>query len=357
MKNNKSDLYRDWSIEQRISRVLKDEEFREHCRHLRQSSDFDNIFVMVEKIARIDTSKIKIDEKLIHGVNLFSKEEVIADTFEFYQMIDKLAPNGINLTERINQNKKYLTTKVEGRESDRSSCCARKKPDGSEFKEIFINIEGNVGDSKVSIHEFAHSCSDSFTKNKPSKDKRMAEMPTVIMDHISARFLKEKYPHLCENFIEDDIFGQRLNVKKARECLMEALIVKVMVGEVSLDEVVKKYGYLYESEHRDILPMLLKKIENHKFNELFKEAQYLIPQAVGLEMRKRYKKEPELVARQIKEIIEHENDWTEEQALEYLGFPQREQLINDYIDNFQTTISQLQTERQLLKEKQQALIK
>lgn len=349
-KEKRISPYKDWSIEQRIARVLQDEEFREHCRRLRQNQNFDKTMKMVEKIAKIDTSKIKTDNKKIFGVNLFSKKQVVADTLEFYKMIDELAPKGINLTDRVKANSKYFTTKVKGREDTRSSCAASKKPDGSEFKEIFVNIEGNISDSKTCIHEFAHSCSESFIQNKPSKDKRMVEMPTGITDHLSIRFLKEKYPEFRENFVEDDVFGQRLNVKKARECLMEGMIVKVMTGEEKFDDVMKKYGHLYEVEHRDVLPGCLERIETYNFNELFYEEQYLVPQAVGIEMRERFKKNPELVAKQLKQIIAHENDWTEEQALNYLGLPQREQLMDNYIAKFDSRIDRLENERQRIKQ-------
>jgi len=337
--------YSDWTIKQRIERVLQDEDFRKHCKHLRHMPEFDKKLELITKIAQIDISQVQIDKALLDNQNKFSKKEISADTIEFYRMIDELAPDGVNLVDRVKQNAQYLIIEGLGRYNGRGYCEAGREKGGKEYREIYLRVEGRISDTKTAIHEFAHSCTQSFIQNIPLKDIKMKEIPTVITDHLSARFLKGKYPKLRENFVEDDKFSQIDNVIKARECLMEALIVKVMNGETSYEEVMKKYGHLYQG-HLDILTRCLERIETIQFEDILFEERYLVPQMIAVEMRERFKKNPELVAQQLKEILAHEHDWTEEQTLDFLGLPYREKLADNYVSKFADRMERLDFEKQ-----------
>ena len=355
-KENRISSYRDWPIQQRIARVLQDEDFRRHCKHLREMPNFDKNLELITKIAQIDISQIQIDKKLLDNQNKFSKKEISADTIEFYTMLDELSPDGVNLVNRVKQNAQYLITEGLGRYNGRGYCEAGRGKDGKEYREIYMQVEGRISDTKTAIHEFAHSCTESFVQNIRIKDFKMKEIPTVITDHLSARFLKGKYPELRENFVEDDKFSQVDNVMKARECLMEALIVKVMNGEETYENVMKNYGHLYQG-HQDILTRCLERIETIQFEDIMYEERYLVPQMIALEMRERFKKEPELVAKQLKQILAHEHDWTEEQALDYLGLPQREQLADDYVSKFADRMERLDIEKQRIKQEKATELK
>ena len=122
-----------------------------------------------------------------------------------------------------------------------------------------------------------------------------------------------------------------------------------LFGEETYENVMKNYGHLYQG-HQDILTRCLERIETIQFEDIMYEERYLVPQMIALEMRERFKKEPELVAKQLKQILAHEHDWTEEQALDYLGLPQREQLADDYVSKFADRMERLDIEKQRIEQ-------
>lgn len=252
-------------------------------------------------------------------------------------MLDELDSNGISLLERLKHNAKYFTSTKQ--DDDRSYCKSGIDEQGNEFREIFVNIEGRIGDTGMAIHEFCHSFSDVFLKCQHGKDARMAEVPTVITDNLTSLFMQDKYPQYSANFIENDKFRQFLNVKKSRECLMDIMIVKVMCDEETFEGVTHKYGDLFK-QFPDILTSRLEKIETFKFYPM-EEGKYLIPQAISLEMKERYQVNPELAIKQLKHLIKNSHCMTEEECLEYLGLPRREELIDSYVSKFAERMAQL----------------
>lgn len=334
-------------IQQRIKRILQNENFRKLCLRERGRVNFDEIFANSLKIANIDVSNIHEDKSLLSNVNLFTPEEIKTDVFEFYATLDNLDPNGINLLDRITQNSKYVRLKPRTPD-ERSYCFSSIDKYGNEHREIFINLEHRIGDTSNAIHELCHSCCTQFIECLRSKDARVSEIPTVITDELSSRFLKKKYPQFARYFLENDKYVQKLNVKKARECVFDALLIKIMCGEMSLAEVLQNYGEMFE-DFPDILPNKLISIEENKFKPLY-EYSYLIPQAIAMEMRERFKEQPELVAKQLKEIINSNHRIIEEQVLEYLELPPKDQLIDNYVSKFQDRIQQINSEQDTLTE-------
>lgn len=332
--------YEHLSIDERIKRAMGDKSFADFCQKERQQKYFDDMLPIVEKIAQIDITNITYDRSLIAGKNFFTKHEIKHDVAEFYSMIDKLSPDDISLTSRLKANMKYFTTK--SKDKDARSYCKSDKD--KNIKEIFVNIEGRIGDTQTAIHEFGHSFSDVFMSFERQQDHRVAEIPTVITDNLSSLFMQEKYPDLQENLIENDIFRQVLNVTKARECLMDAMIVKVMCGETSFDDVINKYGNIFK-QFPDILKTRLKKIETFKFYPM-EESKYLVPQAISLELAEQFDENPKLVAKQLKHLIKNNHSLTEEQALQDLGLPERDKLIDNYVDKFSTRMKALEDKKQ-----------
>ena len=133
---------------------------------------------------------------------------------------------------------------------------------------------------------------------------------------------------------------------------MDAMIVKVMCGEDTFDNVMKTYGDLFK-QFPDILPSRLEKIETYDFYPMY-ESKYLIPQAIALELRELFEQNPNLVAEQLKEIIAHTHEWTEEETITYLGLPEKEQLIDDYVTKFPDRMSQMDAEKAKVQQEKQA---
>ena len=138
---------------------------------------------------------------------------------------------------------------------------------------------------------------------------------------------------------------EKQNVKKARECVFDTLLIMVVCGEMTLTEVVQNYWNMF-SDFPDILFNKLKEIETGKYKPFY-EYSYLIPQAIALEMRERFRLQPELVAKHLKHIIADNHKLTEEQILDYLGLPKKDQLIDDYVSKFQNRMKQIDAEQEV----------
>ena len=331
------------TFQERIARIMNDEKFRRFCEIERLKTSFDESFSMAEKIAKIDISDIQFNDRLIMG-QFFTPEETERDVFAFYQTVDQLAPDEISLTQILQDNNKYLVSKTSN-DSTRSYCKSAILPDGTPLREIYINLEGRIGDTETAIHESCHSMCADFLKLQYNKDPRNSEIPTVLADKLSSMFLKSVHPELALHYIENNKFRQILNVKKARECLADGLIIKVMTGEQKLEDIMSTYGELFK-QFPDILPQCLDRIENFDFQPMY-EKRYLIPQAIALEVVERNKDKPKVLAKQFKEIITHNHEWTQEDILEYLELPNADKLIDNYVAKFPKRMQEIEAETKL----------
>jgi len=323
---------------QRFARKLQDADFRNFCRDVRKQSEFDSDLKMVERVANIDVTGLTCNTELIQGQKRFSPQEIRESVISFFQMLDNFSPEGISLTDRLIENEKYLRCATDGK--SRSYCKSEIDEKGIENKEIFVNLEGRIGDIGNIIHEFGHSFCEMFMSFEGQNDSSMAEIPTVILDKLSSKFLKNKFPGFYRNFNENEKFVQIQNVKKARECLMDAMLVKVVCGEETYDNVVQNYGRLF-AEFPDLLPSRIHDIEEYNFQPMF-EKKYIIPQAIATCLSERFDKQPEVVAKQLKYIIANNHKLTEKQTLEYLGLPNKDKLIEDYVANFSDRIIEIE---------------
>lgn len=335
--------YKHWSLQQRIDRILNDEDFKLHCQKLRQIEGFDKDFALVEKLSKIDVKNLKCDFSLLN--KKFTLEEIKNDVVGFYQTLDKIYPKGINFVQLLTENVKYFTTETDT-DNYRSHCCAELDDDGNVYKEIYLKIEGELCDTINIIHEFGHSFSKAFIELKMTKDKRVAEIPTVILDHLSLIYQMIKHSDLKKNYIEFEKYGQVINIGKARECLAGALIIKVMTGEENYESVIAKYGELFK-QYPHIIEDWLDRIESFNFYDVMSEKKYLIPQAIALIMKERFKTDPTNTIKQLKEIVAHVHVWTEEKILKYLNISNKEKLIDDYILKFDSRIAKLNKELEL----------
>lgn len=325
-------------LSQRINRMLNDEEFRAHCYRLKSTPDFEENFALVEKIAKIDIDNIRCNMSLIENQQLFTADTLIEFGHDFYRDLDKIAPSNFSFEELFLQNLKYLV--VENNPNGPRSFCEARKTNHDEMRKIYVNIENRITDAEVLMHEFGHSFSKCFTNFAQIKDRKISEVPTVIIDQLSSLYLIKRMPHLKENFIENDIFRQVLNVKKARESLLDGLIVKIMTNEISFSDAVKKYGNLFK-QYPYMLDSALHRIETYNFNDIMFESKYLIPQMISLEMRECFLNSPTSVAQDLKTLIQNEYLWTLDEAIQYLNLGTKEKLVDNYVNKFNERISSL----------------
>ena len=345
------DTNRKLTLSERIARMVHDDEFRRHCARCRNSNpNFEYEMAVAEKIARLNIDQLVIDDNLICIKTPFSEEEIDFQVLEFYKSLDDICPDGIQLKEIAEANMQYLSHDVTKEKNSRSYCCSTKN-NGNEFRKIFANIEGRINDISIACHEFCHSMSKSFTKMKPFKDENMREVGPVIVDALSAEFFKEQYPNLEINLLESAIHTQIQNVIKAREVLLDGLVIKLILGETSIDELKKNYGDLYLKNTR-ILNRCLDNIENKQFTNMF-EKKYLLPQAISQIMLEKFKIDPITSVRLLKTIIENDTDWTIYDTVKNIGFTNIENVLDNYVGNFEKRTQNLIYKKQQLQEKSQ----
>lgn len=332
---------------ERINKILSDNQFRKHCEYCKKNDiNFEYEMKIAEKIARLDISQLTIDENLIHMDKPFSVDEVDSQILAFYNALDDIYPEGIQLEKTAKENMQYISHDATKERKSRSYCCTKFNEDGTVFRKIFANIEGRIGDISNACHEVCHSLSKSFTKMKGMRDINMQEVATVMVDAFSTEFMKKQYPNLQANFIEDSIHTQVQNVMKAREVLLDGLVIKLMLGETTIDELKKDYGDLYLKNTR-ILDCCLDNIENKQFTNMF-EKKYLLPQAISQIMLERFRVDAHTTIKQFKSIIENDTEWTIFDTLKNIGLEGVTEVFDDYIDNFQKRIQKLVHERDLI---------
>lgn len=335
------------SLIERVTQMLADNQFRKYCAYCKSNNkNFEYEMKVVEQIARLNISSLTIDTNLIHMNTPFSEEEVDKQIIAFYRSLDKIYSNGIQLEKIAKENLQYISHDATKEKNSRSYCCSKINEDGTEFKKIFANIEGRIGDISNACHEICHSMSKSFTEMKPMRDKNMQEVATVIVDSLSAEFLKKQYPNLKANFIENSIHTQIRNVIKAREVLLDGLVIKLMLGETTIDELIKKYGDLYLKNTR-ILNRCLSNIENKQFTNMF-EKKYLLPEAISQIMLERFKISPKTTIEQFKTIVEHDTDWTIFDTLKYIGLESIKDVVDNYVNNFENRMQKIFHEKNLI---------
>ena len=321
----------------RLTRALGDKDFVDYCMRMKaQNPNFARDMATCEKIARIDLNNISVNQDMITG-GFFNFDQMRDGVIGFYGYIDRLSPDMPPLVPQLMENVKYLTTKVEGRKDTRSCCGSHTAKDGSVVREVFINPEGRIGDVGTAIHEFCHSLSKSFLEATGRKDDTVAEVCTVITDQLSTIFLKKAFPQYVANFDENLANVQVCNVIKARESLLEGVIMSVACGDMTMQDAVANYAHMYTG-NPNILERCINNIETYNFQAMY-EKRYLVPQAIALEMADRFVQDPEGTVKQFKDVLAHDTEWTMSEVLDYLGLPQEEALIDDYVAKYHDRVA------------------
>ncbi len=328
------------SLTSKIKKIMQDKEFKEHCKKCRINNPyFEEELFIAEKIAKLNINDIHVDQDLIYLSKPFTIEQIEKNVVEFYDFLDKLAPTHISLGDIIAKNREYFSTDNHGDPNARSYCSSRRLENGEFQRKIFVNIEGRIGDISNAIHEYCHSLSLSFIECKPLKDKRMTEVPTLIIDAISNYYLSTAMPTLAKNFNENALNAQVLNVLKAREALLDGLIIKAITGEETIDNIIKNYSDLYLN-NTNILERCIRRIETHNFSNMY-EARYLLPQIIALNILKQFQTNSEETIKEYKQLLINDTEWTLEDTLKNFDLPPKEKLIEDYVTNYQSIINTL----------------
>ena len=325
-----------------IQSLLENEELIEYCKKVKRSKFFDEDFDVALEISKIDISKIKVDKSLIANQRPFSQEQMKKEGGQFFEYLDSLYPKDFSLAKLYQKNLQFLEMdkNPDGR---RSYCSAHTDENGNLVQKIYVNCEDRIGDLPNMIHEFGHSFCDTLAPSVVN-NQRTTEIPTLILDRISPIYLADKHPAIKKNLIENRVFKNVQQVRKAVECVADGVLVNVLSGSQSLEDALK--------DNKD----LIKKYPDfflssaHKFNRdnkptIMREISYLFPEMIAQQMQIRFEQEPEHMVEQLKTLIKHNKEWDEQQVAEYLNLGNKREIVENYAQNFDKEIKSLEKSR------------
>ena len=317
--------YETWTLGQRIDRILNDSDFKRHCECLScRNPDLDNDMEVYEQIARINVLDIKHPQH--RDLIRLSEQELKKSMLRFFLWLDEKTPAYDSLINKALEKQKYFT------------CTPKKKGEGSNTshgrdKRIFVNPNEtplNVGALRTAHHEGCHGIEQGFDIGG-SKDEKMIEFCSCIVDNLSFEFLKEKRPKLKNEIKYDQNEYMLENINKAKRALCEACVVKVMNGEGTLQE--------YQEKYKDIIPKelmmdVVRDIEHFNFQGMY-QGRYLFGQIAANGFMRLYKERPQLAVKNLKLVMGKQAEMTYDQAILTMGLPNKEKLLKDFVEGFQ----------------------
>lgn len=327
-------------IEARLNLLREDKFFRRYCKMLSKNKEFGFNMKMCQKIAKLDITDVKPLRDLLYikPDNYYTDEEFFRGIYEFFRTIDALSPEGESLEKIVADNIKHLEIVVK-QEDYRSFCAANFD---RKDRKISVNIEGRINDIIGAIHELVHSASGEFRNLCRRKDIRMSELMPVIADGISPMVLAKIFPHFKENFKEARLEREGLYVIKARKCLVEAMIIKMMLGKANARDVIDIYTEFF-GDNMIMASIIQKEIMDDNFAGMF-EANYLLPQAASLEIEERFAANPQENAKLFKMVLLADDRITLDEGLKLLRLPDKDKLINLYVQKFPERIEKFKAD-------------
>ncbi len=319
------------SLQKRIARIMVDSNFRNDCYNYRNLELF-KYLDLIEKVAMLDISKINHDESILK-MDL-TQQAVIDEVYSFYSALDEICPD-IPLLPIAQKNMQYLTFKpnysrLKPGETPRSACGYHSEvlPNGKEetIKEIFVYLDGDFRAIFSGPHEFAHSMSERFLNLKRFKSNAVAELIPSIVDVLAPELYLQQHPEHKQQIAALKKASLINNVKKARQTLLEACVIKVMTGEMQYADVVKKYPNLFSE---GMIADCVSDIEKGLFKPLH-EAQYVLPHVMAETVLEMFKHNPEETTKNIKTTLTCDTEISLEQAYSMLKLPSIETTISTF---------------------------
>lgn len=318
---------------QRIAQLQANPKFAQIAKDFIQNrKTFNDELDFCKDILTIGYGRFPFDGEKIKG-NFFHDKELVELMIGFYRHLDSLAGDDNSLQLTAVDNMQYLNFVHDP--DYRSNCGMRNF-----VRHINVGIGGSVRDPANVAHEVGHSQSKNFITGKPFKDENMREFCTVIIDRIFPEYLKEQRPDLAENVLHNLADTQFVNRAKAQLSLFEGAFVRAVAGEITADDAMDEYSKIYGKniERANELLELVDKVtdptvtKKPEFRPLY-ETRYLFPQMLGIYAREEYLKNPVEFAKKFKKVLQRDCEITEAEALDMLGFPEREKIVQWYKDN------------------------
>ncbi len=319
------------TFQERIERILHDEDFRSHCQRIYDDPEFEfeKKYQFVKRIAVLDVPKCDLPDNAFHKD--FGERELIDKTIRFYQAVDKFDPEN-PLAPVVEQNlKQYFTTDPKvGRLGKRAECGTVEK-DGKRTKYIKVPLDPDIRTLKSGPHEACHSLSQSFLQDTRKKYSSSGEICPVIVDALFAEYLKQTDPSCVPMIKADEEFNKGFVIIKAREALLDACVIRVMTGQDTIQNVMDQYGHIFGE---NTINRCLDNIESINFSGMMEE-RYILPMLIGQKVAENFGEDPHGTIHSFKQALAHDHEYSPAQLIETLNLPPEEELVQGYINRMQ----------------------
>lgn len=316
---------------QRVAQIAADPQFKEQCGKYRNIELF-NYLGLIEKVALLDISNIPTNNRSLKMD--YPADMIVDETLSFYADLDRICPE-LPLLSLAEKNMQYLTfepnySRLKPGELPRSACgiSSVTLPSGETVpkREIFVYLDGDFRTIFSGAHEFAHSMSDRFLKLEYFKSNAVAELVPSIVDVFAPELFLQHHPEFAPQVAELKKLSLVNTVKKARQSLLEACVVKVMTGEMQLEDVMQKYSNIFNEQ---LISDCVSDIEQDLFKPMH-EAQYVLPHVMAETLFDMFKQNPQETVKNIKSTLSCDTRLSLEEAYSVLRLPRMETTLANF---------------------------
>ncbi len=338
----------------RINALRKNERLVKMAKRAVKTEKFQVIFANADDFFMQALKPVYFKSRGYNGEFCFSEKELISDTKEFFAMLDGYAEGDYSFLEKVEENLQYLELhKNDPNYRSRVSPISQK---------IRINSMGYADNLTDFVHEFTHSMAPTFSKELAVLPhyKNLIEICPLFCEKIALNvFLPTKYPGLKRNIVDCKISAENSIRAALIQTEIEGLLVKILAGEMSVNEVVNKYYPIFKEKNikqKSAVNFVLKRFENadkvKKGNNprlIFGESQYYFCNIIACYLFEKWQENPQKMTEQFKTILANDGLWSPEIFHGYLR-ADFDEMYKDYLINYQRYIDELCHEQQQIRD-------
>ena len=355
---NKDDFI---TLKIRLNALKKNEKLVKMAKRAVKSEQFQVTFDNADDFFINSLKPVPFKSRGYNGEFCFSEKELISDTKEFFAMLDGYAEGEYSLLEKAEENIQYLELhKNDPNYRSRTSPISQK---------IRINSMGYADNLTDFVHEFTHSMSPIFSKELARLPyyKSLLEVCPLFCEKIALNvFLPAKYPGLKRNIVDCKISSECSIRRALIQTEIEGLLVKILAGEMSVNEVVNKYYPIFKEKkikQKAAVNFVLQRFENvDKIKKganprlIFGESEYYFCNVIASYMYEKWQENPQKMTEKFKVILANDGLWSPKTFHGYMG-ADFDEMYKDFITKYPKYTEGLCREQQQIRDNELAQLR
>ena len=352
---NKEDFI---TLKIRLNALKKNEKLVKMAKRAVKTEQFQVTFDNADDFFINSLKPVYFKKRGYNGEFSFSENELISDTKEFFAMLDGYAEGDYSLLEKAEGNLQYLQP-----HKDDPNYRSHVSPIS---QKIHVNCMGYIDNLTDFVHEFTHSMSPIFSKELARLPyyKSLLEVCPLFCEKIALNvFLPAKYPGLKRNIVDCKISAECSLRNALIQTEIEGLLVKILAGEMSVGETVKKYYPIFKEKNvrqKAAVNFVLQRFENvdktRKSNNprlIFGESEYYFCNVIASYMYEKWQENPQKMTEKFKVILANDGLWSPETFHSYMG-ADFDEMYKDFITKHPKYAESLCREQQQIRDNELA---